>query len=78
MKQLVRKTGPRHKITHQNEEGNDRQRVGKPSLINHLPDTRQRGRPTACEANTDDADDAHREGQRNPQERHDKDGGKTQ
>ena len=69
MKQLMRKTRTGDKVAHQNEQRNDGQGVGKTSFLHHLSSTGQCRHPTAREANTHHAHQAHGKGQRHAQER---------
>ena len=66
--QLLRQSGARDEIPHQDEQRDDRQRVREPGLVHDLRRGGQGRLPAAREADADDAHATHGEGQRHAQD----------
>ena len=77
MEQFVRQARFGYKIAHQDEQRNHRQGVGKAGFMHHLRGAGQRRHPAARQTDADNADQAHGKCQRQPHQRQNKNGRKT-
>ena len=73
--QLLRQSGPRDQIAHQHEQRHDRERVRQAGLVRHRARHGEGGRHTGLEGEAGEADQPHREGDRQPREREQQHGG---
>ncbi len=71
--QLVRQPGTGDEVAHQDEQRHHAQRVGEAAVVDHLRGAGRGGRPAAQQPQPDIADEAHREGQRQAQQRQQED-----
>ena len=74
---LVGELGADHEVAHQDEQRNDRERIGEPGLVGDLADHRGRDVEVQLVGDTREPDDAHGEGHRYAQEGKDQEGGET-
>ncbi len=75
--ELVGHPRAHHEVAHQDEQRDDRQRVGQPGLVGHLRDHRRGDVEVELVGDAGEADDAHGEGHRHAQEREDEESRKS-
>ena len=77
VEQFMGQSGAGDEVAHQNEQRNDRKRVGKAGFMHDLGGARQRRAPTAREADAHNPNQSHAERQGHTEQGHRKDGDKS-